>query len=328
MSRSRNHFQNPRRLIVVGLVALVGVAGGSTLLAEHGAAEDVRVKFHAEQHPQSGWAPCNRNAGNTSASTFKPLSDQAAAALVTPEPETRPDNDKPFTVNGVRHAAPNVYVPTDAQIRAFRAAKTSLHQPALQFNPYFRYVDGRDGMKDPTTDELIQWSAHKWGIPEDWLRAEYVLESYWSMYQLGDETPVSQAQYSEYPFQSRVPGSLEAYQSLGITQVRWTPDGSVGVGAEPLRWESEAFNLDYQASIIRLFYDNPNGARSAWGDKTYAPCEKWNSIGGWFASYPWKNAGQATYIHDVQQLLAKDAWRSSGFLDWSPASLPPGVKLR
>ena len=35
----------------------------------------------------------------------------------------------------------------------------------MQFNPYLQYVDGRDGMTDPSTDDLIQWAAHKWGIP-------------------------------------------------------------------------------------------------------------------------------------------------------------------
>lgn len=295
---------------------------------QQNAAAAAHIRFRAELHAQTAWAPCNRNAGTKARSTFKPLSDSAAAKLVTPEPETRPDNDTPYTLNGVRYLAPNAYRPTAAQLKAFRGAKTSLNQPALQFNPYFRYVDGLDGMRDPTTDELIQWAAHKWGIPEDWLRAEYVQESYWSMYQMGDETSVSASQYAKYPAQARVPGSLEVYQSLGITQVRWAPDGSVGVGAEPLRWESEAFNIDYQASIIRLFYDDPDGARTAWGDKTYKPCEKWNSIGGWFSSYPWLNPLQAEYIKDVRQRLATKQWRSSSFLNWTVPTLPPGLKLR
>jgi hypothetical protein len=313
---------------LVAVVTLAVLALGTIFLVTEGTARSVKVSFRTELHPQTAWVACNRHAGRRIASTFTPLTDRAAAALVTPEPETRPDNDRPFSVDGVRHAAPNVYVPSSAQLRAFRSSKTSFNQPALKFNPYFRYVDGRDGLTDPTTDELIQWAAHKWGIPENWLRAEYVQESYWNIYQLGDQEPAaSQAQYNEYPYQARVPGELDVYQSLGITQVRWAPDGSVGVGAEPLRWESEAFNIDYQASIVRLYFDDPDGARSAWGDKTYQPCQEWNSIGGWFNSYPWLNAGQAAYIKDVQHLLAIRAWRSSDFLSWSQPPLPPGVKL-
>jgi hypothetical protein len=197
----------------------------------------------------------------------------------------------------------------------------------LQFNPYFRYVDGRDGLRKPSTDDLIQWAAQKWGIPEDWLRAEFVQESYWDQFQLGDETEVRSRWYGLYPTQTRVPHSSSVYQSLGITQVKWISDGSVGAGTEPLRWRSTAFNLDYQAATVRFYYDNPQGARSSWGDRTYAPCERWNSIGGWFEPYPWGNGGQQNYIADVRQHLANRDWTVSSFVDWQPSSLPPGVRF-
>jgi hypothetical protein len=285
------------------------------------------VAYRPEKDPRTSWAPCNRNAHGRAPSTFKPLSDEAAAALVTREPETRADNARAYTLGGVTYRSTTTYVPTNAQLNAFRSAKTSFGQPVLQFNPYLRHVDGRDGLRDPSTDDLIQWAAQKWGIPENWLRAEYVQESYWSSYQLGDEETVSPAEYRQYPLQARVPGQLRVFQSLGITQVRWDPRGDVGAGTEPLRWESMAFNVDYQAAMVRFYYDNPDGARSAWGDSTYRPCEKWKSIGAWFNSYPWGNAGQTSYIHDVQGHLADSQWRSGTFLSWSPASLPPGIKL-
>jgi hypothetical protein len=144
-------------------------------------------------------------------------------------------------------------VPTAAQIRRYRDSRTSLGQPLLQFNPYFRYVDGHDGLRHPSTDDLIQWVAHKWGIPENWLRAEYVLESYWNQFQLGDDTRVISSWYHLYPYQSLVPHTSNVYQSLGIAQVRWTPNGAVGPGTEPLRRESTAFNLDEQAATVRLY---------------------------------------------------------------------------
>src|ERR1700677_1961873 len=104
---------------------------------------------------------------------------------------------------------------------------------------------------------------------------------------LGDEATVSRNWYERYPFQARVPNSLSVYTSMGITQVKWIPNNSVGAGTEPLRWESTAFNLDYQAAFIRFYYDNPSGAPSSWGDSSYAPCEEWRSIGGWDEPYPW-----------------------------------------
>jgi hypothetical protein len=281
-----------------------------------------------EHHPQVSWDACNRNARNGGASTFRPLSDVAAAALVTPQPEDRRDNARPFTVDGRWHTAANGYVPTRQQLERFRRAQTSASEPITRFNPYTRYVDGRDGLRHPSTDDLIQWAAHKWGIPEDWLRAEYVQESYWNQFQLGDEAPVGPGWYGLYPSQARVARSRAVYQSLGVAQVKWIPDGSVGAGTEPLRWESTAFNLDYQAAMVRFYYDNPSGARSAWGDRSYAPCQQANSIGGWFEPYPWGNPGQETYIANVRQHLATREWTTASFADWKPAALPPGVRIR
>jgi hypothetical protein len=303
-------------LLAVGILAALAVGFGVSNSAAKRPAK-------AERDPQTSWAACNRNAHNSEPSTFVPLSDAAAAALVTPEPETRPDNDRPYTVGGKQYPGANEYVPTTAQIAQFQSAHTSSGQPALAFNPYFRYVNGRDGMHDPSTDDLIQWSAHKWGIPEDWLRAEYVQESYWSQFQLGDEHNVPRSWYDLYPVQARVPNTGEVYRSLGITQVQWTPDGSIGPGSNPLRWESTAFNLDYQAAMVRFYYDNPSGARTSWGDATYAPCQAWRSIGGWYRPYPWGNADQAWYISHVRQHLADQTWMSSSFQNWTPS--PPSV---
>jgi hypothetical protein len=282
----------------------------------------------AEFHPQTSWAPCNRNAHNDKASTFRPLSDRAAAARVTHEPDSRRDNLRPYRVGARPLPSLNAYVPTGAQLARFRSARVSDGRTVLRFNPYFRYVDGRDGIHQPSTDDLMQWAAHKWGIPEDWLRAEYVVESYWNGFQLGDEAAVSPAWYERYPIQARIQDRHEVYESMGITQVKWIPDNSVGAGTEPLRWESTAFNIDYQAAMLRFYYDNPQGARSRWGDATYAPCQPWDSVGGWFEPYPWRNAGQTNYIAKVRKALSEREWLTASFVGWSPSSLPPDVKFR
>jgi hypothetical protein len=121
------------------------------------------------------------------------------------------------------------------------------------------------------------------------------------------------AQYSQYPSQLRVPGKLEVYQSMGISQIKWTADGKVGAGTEPLRWESTAFNADYQAATIRFYFDDPGGRRTAWGDPTFKSGNAWNSVGGWFSSYPWLNPGQLHYVPLVQARLAARTWAQPGF---------------
>jgi hypothetical protein len=310
------------RLTRGSLAAAATAAVGVTVA---GQTVGVSLPFHRERHPQQSWAACNANARNDKASTFRPLSDSAAAALVTPEPETRPYNARAYTLDGRAYPGPNEYVPTTRQAAAFRNTKGSTGETNVEFNPYYAYVDGRDGMRQPSTDDLIQWAAHKWGIPEDWLRAEYARESYWNQFNLGDETQVAPRAYRAYPSQSRLPHGSAVYQSLGITQIRWVPDGSLHWGTEPLRWLSTAFNVDYQAATLRFYYDNPQGTRSAWGDASYQPCQKWNSIGAWYRPYPWGNTAQATYVRGVQQNLAARNWTSASFQQWTPASSWRGI---
>jgi hypothetical protein len=272
--------------------------------------------FSNETNPQTSWAACNQNANNSNPSTFAPLSDAAAAALVTHQAEIRPYNATAYTVSGVHYPAPNYYAPNATELAAFRSAKDQYGNTPAQENPYNQSVDGQDGMANPSTDDLIQWAAHKWGIPEDWLRAQYVQESQWSQYWLGDRATETAADYPLYPIQSRAPGSsTDVYESLGITQEKWHPDGSVGDGTEPLRWKSTAFNIDFQASTLRFYYDNPQGARSSWGDGSYVPCQQWNSLGGWFSPYPWNNSGQQNYISSVQGQLNNHTWTTSGFIN-------------
>ena len=97
---------------------------------------------------------------------------------------------------------------------------------------------------------------------------------------------------------------------MGIAQVKWSPDGSVGAGTEPLRWESTAFNLDYYAATVRYYYDG----YCSWCGRGYAAGQQWNSIGAWFNPYPWNNSGQQSYIQEVQRELALRTWAEPSFL--------------
>src|SRR5438445_4028343 len=97
-----------------------------------------------------------------------PLSDSEAAALVTSKGEQREDN---ITYNN--------YVPSEAELAAFYAAKHTATQTTVQYNPKNAFVTGLTKLGFRSTDNIIQWASHKWGIPTNWLRAEYVQESKW-----------------------------------------------------------------------------------------------------------------------------------------------------
>jgi hypothetical protein len=249
-------------------------------------------------------APCGRQAGWTPPQVdqgggrhlYTPLADAAAAACVTDAPETVPAN-----------LAANAYVPGDTELAAFRAALSPAGRTPEQEAWYPRYVTGRPGLANPSTDELIQWAAHKWGIPEDWLRAQYVQESGWRQAAMGDLGTEPAAWLPRFPAFS-CPTAAQCYESLGISQLKWRPDGSRGAGTEPLRWRSTAFNIDYQASMIRFEYDNPYGKRSAWGDASYRPFDPWLALGAWYSSYPYGNAAQLGYIDRVKAHLTARDW--------------------
>lgn len=305
--RRASRFRLYRLLIWGALLA------GETVFA---ATQPVSASYGNEASPQTAWAACNANADNTSPSTFSPLSDASAASLVTHEPENRPSN-----------VAANDYVPTSAQLQTFQSALDQYNQTPSQANAYMANVDGLDGLANPSTDDLIQWAAHKWGIPEDWLRAEYALESRWNQAALGDHITETAAQYAENPIQARVYGTTsDVFRSLGITQEGWIP-GQLGAGTEPLRWDSTAFNIDYQAATVRFYYDNPQGGRTVWGDSSYVPCQQWNSIGGWYNPYPWNNSGQQNYVSTVQSYLSQQFWTSSDFNITTAPTAPGNLSL-
>jgi hypothetical protein len=258
--------------------------------------------------------PNERTQWRTRSSSFAPLSDAAAAALVTHVPEVRSEN-----------TARNAYTPSSTELSTFHSEVATANATDAQ-NPYLAYVTGQPGLTNPSTDDLIQWTSHKWGLPTDWVRAQMALESRWSMDFLGDlTTEPDSAHYNAAPPYARVPSTLNVYESLGISQLRWFPDKTGNLnphpGTDPLRWKSTAFNLDVYGATVRAFYDDPGGWRTAWGDG-YSPTEsnhEWLSIGGWFQPYPWGNSGQTSYVANVQARLPPNVppWLVA---DWTNAA--------
>lgn len=221
-----------------------------------------------------------------------PLSDADAAARVSPAVETRPAN-----------AGANAYRPTAAELDTFRnGQRDTYNRTALMYNRLTAYVTG--GFSG-TTDEILQWVAHKWGIPEDIVRSVATTESSWNMSQLGDLTTVSDP--ASYPAFSRVGTTSAVYQSVGIMQIRWTPQG-LHVGTEPLRWKSTAFNADYWGAVIRYYYDG----LCDWCGAGYSAGQAWASIGAWYNPSPW-DTGSQTYQDLVKAQLAALPWTQPGF---------------
>jgi len=222
----------------------------------------------------------------------QPLSDAQATQLVRPAAETRAENTDE-----------NSYRPTAAELNTFRNGQVDRYgRTALQYNPLTAYVTGAFS---GTTDEILQWVAHKWGIPEDVVRSVAINESWWRMSQLGDRATVTDP--SRYPTLSRVAGSNDVYQSLGIMQVKWTPQG-LHQGTEPLRWQSTAFNADYWGAVVRYYYDG----LCYWCGAGYSAGQAWASVGAWYTPDPWLT-GSIAYVDRLKTHMIGQPWAQAGF---------------
>lgn len=177
---------------------------------------------------------------------------------------------------------PNHRVPTAAELTAFRGAQSKLD--AWNVNPYQQKVTGNF---TGTTDEIIQWAAHKWGVDEDIMRAVAVAESWWRQENVTQD------------------GS---YQSFGLMQVL-----NKYAGSHPLSQVSTAFNADFYGAQIRFVYDGLN----RWfmdvpHGKVYVAGDIWGSVGSWFAG-AWWTAPSIWYIDIVKGHVASQRWTWGDF---------------
>lgn len=196
-----------------------------------------------------------------------PRTSKAAAKLVDRSSwEPRPENRKS-----------NHRVPGRKLLRAWRQRSDM---------PYKRFVNGRF---KGTTDEIIQWAAHKWGINTDLMRAVATVETWWVNSFIGDEG-----------------------DSFGLYQVR-RPYHCRG-NCKIARYFT-AFNADYYGGIIRSYFDGTqtwlntvtgNGRRYRAGDIQ-------GSLAAWYSGRWWPE-GVEVYLDAVKQRRAEKTWKQPYFV--------------
>ncbi len=140
-----------------------------------------------------------------------------------------------------------------------------------------------------TTDEIIQWAAWKWGLPENVVRSVAVGESWWRMSMVGDNG-----------------------MSFGLTQIKNVAKWHGGT--YPMSQDDTAFNVDYWAGMVRQYFEGC----SAWmkdysfNGTQYAAGDLWGSIGAWYAGN-WHSDAANGYIARIQKYLANKTWAQRGF---------------
>lgn len=220
--------------------------------------------------------------------------DATAAAMVHRSSwENRPDN-----------IVSNHTVPAHLQLRP-----TVVRLRAYDPN-WNRYVLARvSGNYKGTTDEIIQWAAAKWGLPDETLRAVAVMESDWHQDKNGDFVADRGRCLAGYV---QAPCPL----SFGIAGVR----SNSWEGSFPAIRDSTAANLDVLGGWLRGCYegwvwwlkDHGNASRGQ-----YSSGDLWGCVGAWYSGdwhdgAAWRPGGE-DYIQRAKQWYATKPWLRPGY---------------
>ena len=186
--------------------------------------------------------------------------------------------------------------------------------------PYMQEVTGSYASLNPSTDMIIRWASCKWGLDENSMRAEAVIESGW--HQIDNFGDASSSECTAGGGVSLIglagasPGGRECWRSFGLYQIMVVvPNYNAWDGA----WKATAFNADYRAAFQRACMDGTiAGYMQGQGASQYAAYTNpanaantdymfWGCMGEWYSGY-WYDSGAKNYISQVQQALSSKAW--------------------
>jgi len=235
---------------------------------------------------------CGQNSGTgaltgcerivTRAATLAPgqslRTDAEAAALVRRTSwEPRPEN------KGANHTVPTERVPW------------AMTKDQLYWKKWIRKRKRVTGAFTGTTGEILQWSAYKWGIDEEVVRAVAWQESGWHQFNKGDYA-------NGY------------YHSFGLMSIRDSTNSSPtgahnAFGGYPWTSRATALNVDFFGAWIRscldgVFYDG--GSWLYHGKRVKG--DLWGCLGAWYSG-DWYDGGASAYIARVKQILGERPWR-------------------
>ncbi len=211
-----------------------------------------------------------------------PLPDEATCAA-----RVRRSSFEPRTSNYV----PNHTVPTAQQLAGLDPRE----------NTYSNQITGNF---TGTTDEILQWVACRWGVDEDIVKAEAIVESYWVQSTQGGATT------DQKICPPNTWDGKQCYQYFGLLQLTYTYWKS----AWPMMRDDSAFSAEYIYSIIRKCYDgNAHFINTPIaGYPAYHGGDIWGCVGSWYSGQ-WYSQNSLEYIASVKQNMAKKIWLKPGF---------------
>ena len=172
------------------------------------------------------------------------------------------------------------------------------------------YILGRiTGNFTGTTDEIFQWAAAKWGLPDNLIRTVAYMESDWYQSNYGD-------------FTHEKAGCLRGYEKLpcpvtfGIVGTKSTS----WAGIFPWNRDSTAAAVDVLGAWLRGCYEGwawwLRGQGNSHG--TYRAGDLWGCVGAWYSGQ-WLDGTAAqpdtgeNYIARAQHFYQVEPWLQPGF---------------
>ena len=170
-----------------------------------------------------------------------------------------------------------------------------------QQNPYTSVITGNF---TGTTDEILQWVACKWGVDENIVKAEAIVESYWVQSTNGAPT-TNQALCPPNTWDGK-----QCHQYYGLLQLTYTYWNS----AWPMMRDDTAFSAEYIYGIVRNCYEGRASfvATTLPGYPAYHAGDIWGCIGSWYSGQ-WYSQNSLDYITSVKQNFANKIWLKPGF---------------
>jgi hypothetical protein len=165
-----------------------------------------------------------------------------------------------------------------------------------------------DGAFTGTTQEILRWTACKWGIDQDLVYAQAAVESWWRQTTQGDwgSDPAACAPGHGLGADGR---AGQCPQSFGILQNRYPFERSTWPGIQ----RSAAMNADTAYAIWRACFEGyERWLNDVDRGRQYGPGDAWGCIGRWFSGR-WHTAAADQYVVKVQDYLARRIWETGDF---------------
>jgi hypothetical protein len=182
-------------------------------------------------------------------------------------------------------------------------------------DPTYAPFAGRvDGNFVGTTDEIIQWAACKWGVDEDYVRAQIVAESWWDQVNsLGDWGTDPTRCEPRFPIGTDGRAG-QCPESFGLGQTRYPYMQS----AFPDAYNSSAHNLDVTYAIWRACFEGAEWwLNTVERGRQYTAGDMLGCMGRWYSGR-WYTQAAVSYMNTVQNHLTLRTWQTREFLGYNP----------